>query len=177
MTNKELNELVGVCKATLNTQWGRTIVSENIIGVEFNSRLKRSLGRAIINHHTGSFKLEFQKKYFDSKDVSLEDKKSVIYHELIHTVKGCFNHGNIFNNIAVTIERVTGCTQIAGRTKSTPTEYKKSNAKYQIQCQTEGCDVVGFRHKTMLRGRHEGHLVGYVCKKCGGHNLHQSLTN
>lgn len=177
MRISELHNLTIKCAVNINEALGyEAIEIRNITDVTYNARLKRSLGRAIKNRFTNKFRIEFSKKYFEHNGTSLDDKKSIVYHELIHTIDGCFNHGHKFNSISYLIERKTGVKDIAGRFKKDDNGFRKANAKYTITCKS--CGNVGYRHKTMLRytNRKEGRVHGYGCGKCGGDHLEQSIN-
>lgn len=178
MTNNELYNTVLDCALKINEITGRELVNiKGILSISYNSRLKSCLGRARRNL-IGTFMLEFNKSYFTFDGTLTEDKIAVIYHELVHTIDGCFNHGNKFNAICRQIERVTGINDIAGSRKKTGTnEYRKMEAKYKITC--ECCGTETFRHRTMIssyRGNapQEGKLFNYRCK-CGG-DLYQTIN-
>ena len=168
MTNTELITMVKECQATLDTVWGRPIVSPKITNVSFNPRLKRSLGRAGYNTLTGAFNINFSKQYFDSPHISMDNKRAVVYHELIHTVDGCFNHGGKFNAIAVTIEHMEGISGISGTHTATPDEYKASVRNYKIVCMNETCNQIAYRDRTLISGRHEGQIFTHRCSSCKG---------
>ena len=174
MKIQELRELTVSCASEINDILGQEAIDiNNITDIRFNSRLKNSLGRAIRNRFKGSFDIEYSKDYFTFEGTTLESKTSIVYHELVHTIKGCFNHGNTFNRVCRAIERHTGISDIAGARKKETIGYKKSNSKYKIACTT--CTVEVFRHKTMIRGRQEGIVARYSCR-CGG-SLIQTLNN
>ena len=174
MTNTELHKTVLDCALKINEITGRDLVDiKGILAISYNSRLKSCLGRARMNRLLGTFTLEFNKSYFTFEGTLLEDKIAVIYHELVHTIDGCFNHGNKFNAICRQIERVTGINDIAGSRKKTGTkDYRKMEAKYKINCTS--CDMESYRHRTMIRGRQTGLVHNYRCR-CGG-TLTQSLN-
>jgi predicted SprT family Zn-dependent metalloprotease len=175
MTNTELITMVKECQATLDTVWGRPIVSPKITNVSFNPRLKRALGRAIYNSLTGGFRIEFSTAYFNSPHITMESKKGVVYHELIHTVDGCFNHGGKFNAIAVTIEHMEGISGISGTHTATPDKYRASVKKYKITCMNDGCNTIGYRDRTLISGRQEGQVLNYRCSSCKG-TLYQTVN-
>ncbi len=174
MKINDLQVLTVECAEKINELLGQEAINlDNIKSVEYNSRLKNALGRAIKNRYLGTFNIEFSKAYFTFEGTSLEEKTSVVYHELVHTIQGCFNHSNTFNNVCRRIERHTGIKDIAGAKKKSTNGYRKSNSKYQIACTK--CGVVGFRHKTMIRGAQVGIVPRYSCR-CGG-TLEQTLNN
>jgi len=168
MSRTEINTITVTSAMRLNELLGYKAVDvDNILSVDFNSRLKSSLGRAIRNRLTGSFRIEFSTLYFNHKDTTMNDILSVVFHELIHTVDGCFNHGDKFNSISRLVERKTQLTEIAGTTKKDTGDYRKNTAKYKVVCQADGCDVIDYRRKTMHRGLSTGMVWNYRCS-CGG---------
>ena len=102
MRISELHNLTIKCAVNINEALGyEAIEIRNITDVTYNARLKRSLGRAIKNRFTNKFRIEFSKKYFEHNGTSLDDKKSIVYHELIHTIDGCFNSFNLLHGYPV----------------------------------------------------------------------------
>jgi len=173
MDIRELKALTHKCAKEINNIVGYDAVNmDNIRNIKYNGRLKNALGRARRYSFSGEFDIEFSKSYFTFDGTSLDDKTSVVYHELVHTIDGCFDHGYRFNNICRAIERQTGIEDIAGSRKKDTSNYRASNTKYQIACTR--CDVKAFRHKTMIRGRQEGIVERYSCR-CGG-KLEQTLN-
>jgi hypothetical protein len=178
MNIQELRSLTHECAKKINDILGKDIQGnypvnmDNITGIKYNGRLKNTLGRARLNRFKGTFDIEYSRNYFTFDGTPLESKTSVVYHEIIHTIQGCFNHGDTFNRVCRRIERHTGITDIAGARKKETSGYRKSNSKYKIACTV--CDVEGFRHKTMIKGQQEGIVPRYSCR-CGG-SLEQSLN-
>lgn len=69
--------------------------------------------------------------------------KNVIYHELIHTCKGCFNHGRNFLYYAYLLNQKLNAKI---ETKNTDKQFgNKIQYKYKLTC--EKCGSVFYRHK------------------------------
>ena len=69
------------------------------------------------------------------------DVKSTIVHELIHTVAGCYNHGQKFQEIARLLSNAYNMelgTYAGVREMELSREYRISKAKYALQCKKCG---------------------------------------
>ena len=69
------------------------------------------------------------------------DIKSTIVHELIHTVEGCYNHGQKFQSLANWLGRVYGIelgTRASKKEMALTEEYRIAKAKYIIRCKKCG---------------------------------------
>jgi predicted SprT family Zn-dependent metalloprotease len=172
MTETELKDLVQQCAKTMSGIDGDWLKRGAVKGIKFNSRLSRALGRC--KRRGTKFYLEFSTKYFDYEGTTDEEKRSVIYHELVHTVDGCFNHGEKFKLVGRKIERATGVTQIHTRTTETG-DFKKDTYKYRVDCGY--CSRVTYRQRSMGSSDRRGYIDNYRCGACGESLLKQSLNN
>ena len=114
--------------------------------------------RRVRNVVTG--KLEFHIRISRmTLDESVPDDRAMdtIIHELIHTVPGCFNHGEEFKKMATLVNDCYACYNIsrtstyeeAGLTKEAVSKYKKPQKVYFVQCC--GCgDVFTYHKETKL---------------------------
>ena len=107
-------------------------------------------------------------QYFTHHSTTDDDSYSIMFHELLHTVKGCNNHGEHFNTLSKRIEEATDIKEIAGTTYTTSNEYRKDThktPKYLLEC-----DECGKEYRmNRLRGGQEdgidyrGRAVYYKC--------------
>jgi predicted SprT family Zn-dependent metalloprotease len=167
MNEMEMNLEFSKCYGTM-LQLNLLSPSVIIDSIKYNSKLKRVLGKCIRKGST--FSIEFNKSYFESSAVSKDAKLKTIYHELVHTIEGCFNHGEKFKSIGRTIERYTGISGVYNRTTATDVKYKEETYKYKIACTTCGNET--FRHRT-LKNVIGTKVTGYRCGKCSSPTLTQ----
>ena len=85
--------------------------------------------------------------------------KETIIHELIHTLKGCFNHGYNFIRYANFIKYKTGYNIVVKN--SDPQFGQKIQKKYKITCLD--CGKVFYRHRLSVYLKH-----GFCKHVCGG---------
>ena len=101
----------------------------------------------------------------------LEDKEAVrstIAHELVHTCRGCMNHGTSFQRIGRMVEAKLGIpvSSKASREESERSGIKDAyikKARYRISC--SNCDAVLYRQKKSALVMNPNR---YRCGKCGG---------
>lgn len=62
-----------------------------------NHRYKRSWGKCYRNNHEGTFRIGISTRLLNANPESVKD---TVYHEVIHTIPGCFNHGSCFKIVA-----------------------------------------------------------------------------
>lgn len=137
VTQVELNELVEECKQNLKNI--DIPISESIYYNVFINNCKSSLGRCR-KFGYGMYQIQVSKHLLKCK---LELIKNIIYHELIHTIRGCFNHSYSFKYYMYLINQKLG----------TNIEVKNSNKqfgeqlqyKYKITCKK--CGRTFYKHK------------------------------
>lgn len=132
--------------------------SLEIFSYEFNGRAKKRLGCCKKTYQGGTlgFKIEISNRLMTSEEKKI---KEVLIHEILHTCKGCFDHGQRWKHYARIMNKVYGYnisrTADAGAVED---EYK-----YKIICQR--CGIVSYRiRKTKVIDQPEN----YRCSKCGG---------
>ena len=165
MTDAELKAMVKSCAKVLK---GLGYKADGALKtIKFNGRLSRALGRCRrrlnLSTRQNEFTLDFSTKYMNY-DISEKEKRALVFHELIHTIDGCYNHGKKFNMISSIIEKKEDLVGIVGTSTKTPDDYKKTISKYKIVC--EDCDLI------MYRSRRMSHIDFYRCGKCKG-KIHQ----
>jgi predicted SprT family Zn-dependent metalloprotease len=174
MNHTELKTMVDDCANKINSIQSGLIDMSKITDIKFNSRIIRALGRCRrINKKT--YILEFSSTYFNSEHITVEEKLHTVYHELIHTIDGCFNHGDNFKRVGRMIERSTGIKGVGERVNtSSSKEYKQATYKYKISC--NGCNTVSFGNRSMGKTIN-GYSKNYFCKKCGEFLLTETKIN
>lgn len=138
-------------------------ISPDIIGVKINKRAKQRLGccREIRKPWGKEYVIEISHMLKDDKDKLIKD---IIYHELLHTVPGCMNHGEKWKKLAKRTKLYLGA-DVKSRT-----DYFKENRKlaenlykYVIKC--EGCGRETYRMRNCDLTKN---IKDYRCGKCGG---------
>lgn len=114
-------------------------ISDNYYSLELNNRYTRTLGTCE-KISSVDYKISLNSKmlaYNTEMDI-----KNTLMHELIHSIKGCMNHGKKFQLIATEVNRKYSEYNIG--THATKTNYtniyrkelkKHRNYKYLVKCQ------------------------------------------
>ena len=139
--------------------------------VAFNPRLTRSCGRT--RRINGTFEMDFSVSYF--KKSGADSIRSTIAHETIHTVPGCFNHGDCFKAAARCLKKHGYHVGRLCRDEEYAkyiTQEKALGTTYHVVC--EGCGWDGTRRKKLskiLKGIMQEGQRRYSCPVCGSHKL------
>ncbi len=116
-----------------------------------NSRFTRRLGQtSIVNDY---YSWDDSRRRFDIEisDKVLTDEyptiytKEVILHELIHTLPGCFNHGEQFKAVARVLNRRYGYNISRVASSSSVACLAPQEHKYEIQC--PACGKIFYRDR------------------------------
>lgn len=134
-------------------------VSENIEKVTVNKRAEKRLGRCIrqIKREKEIFTVEISEVVLKSE---LKEIKEVIAHELIHTCRGCMNHGGQWKAYADKANRAYGYS--ISRLKKI-TDNEKEKYKYAVKCMNCGAVIERKRMCPLIKNPRN-----YRCGKCGG---------
>lgn len=138
--------------------------AEHIFGIKENKRAKKRLGccRMVnVNGRTG-YELEISSMLETADDEILKD---VIYHELLHTCRGCMNHGARWKALADKVNRTYG-TRI--RTRADYEELDLQQAEQETYRYEISCTDCGAKNYRMRRSRIIDHPENYRCGRCGG---------
>ena len=100
-----------------------------------------------------------------SDDTKEDAVMETIIHEILHTCKGCMNHGREWKRLANIVYKKTGykITTTSPREKFGLSEEDEDVAKYVFVC--EKCGQVIRRNRMSKFVRHP---EWYRCGKCGG---------
>lgn len=132
--------------------------SKKIYSIKINTRAKKRLGcckKVAINMIPG-FCLEIASHLMDGD----EDKiKQVIIHEILHTCKGCFNHGEKWKQYAEKVNKAYGyCI-------SRTADYDASEEVYRYAIVCKNCGNVIYR---IRKSKVISNPDDYRCGKCKG---------
>ena len=140
-------------------------ISNNIEDVVINTRAKARFGACKVRKNRLG-----QKKYIIeiSKEIlgcETEDISSVLVHELLHTCKGCFNHGKkwksyceiVENQLGYSIERTSRYEDLGLKRPEA-----KEQVKYMVKCKGCGMEFPRKRMCNLVKN-----TEAYRCGKCG----------
>lgn len=140
-------------------------VSKNIEKVSINTRAKSRFGACKVRKNTlgeRNYTIEISSEILSCE---IKDISSIIIHELLHTCKGCFNHGKKWKIYSALVKEKLGYN--ISRTQSyeslglnKPDE--KEGIKYVVKCSGCGAEFPRKRLCNLVKNPHN-----YRCSKCG----------
>ena len=149
------------------------LFSSHISGIVINRRARKRFGCCkAVKSFAGytSYQIEVAEKILICNEKKI---KQTIAHELIHTCKGCMNHGERWKYYAMIMNRRYGYEikrtatdeEMGVYTSSSSEEYikKQENYKYRIICTQ--CGYIFYRKRMSEVVKHP---ENYRCGKCGG---------
>ncbi len=139
---------------------GVPISSKVVPHVAVNTRAKKRFGQCILTN--GIYTIELSGRLLDAPEKSC---RQTIAHELIHTCRGCGNHGKSFQKYAAVMNRMYGYsikTTNSCEEMGIAEEQSVSAAKYIIQCQSCGALIKRIRYSNAVADPSK-----YRCR-CGG---------
>lgn len=137
---KNLFKLFNECRAEI-TNCGYD--TGYINSITSNARFTRRLGQTAINGY-GRFEIEISNKVL-TDDYPEIYTKEVILHELIHTLPGCFNHGDKFKAVARALNIRYGYNISRVASGSAVACLAPQEHKYEIQCPV--CGKIFYRDR------------------------------
>ena len=166
MTKTELNSIFKECQQDL-----RNIdipISRNInpnLGVNGRAlsrwgKCTKEVSAVTVTHR---YTIEVSKRL--ATHDTLPGLKETIYHELLHTVEGCMNHGQKWKSYAKRVYRMLGVeitTKSSAASKGITDEQLEATFKYAVQCQSCGNTVRKNRMANVIK-----YPDWFLCK-CGG---------
>ena len=128
--------------------------------VRINPRPRSRLGccRALPD---GSYEIEISKIALGGSETSLRE---LLAHELLHSCKGCLNHGKLWKKYAAVMESAYGYS--ITRTvdpKELGIEQQPREPRYILRCQSCGAEIKRQRECRLTK-----HPALYRCGACGG---------
>lgn len=150
--NKILLELIGMAKSI------KIPVSDRIIPHVFlNSRRKTILG-SCERIKSGEYKIILSSVVLEGGE---DEVRAVIAHEILHSCRGCANHGKLWQKYAARLGEMIGC-EIKRTALSESAEKLREAAPYILRCQSCGQEIRRFRKSAVVK-----HPERYRCA-CGG---------
>ncbi len=109
------------------------------------------------------FQISISESCFNEPDY-LSFIKNTMAHELIHTVKGCFNHGSEFKKYALIAKDAGYDVTVSSRSSIEKSDDEKFNeAKHVLKCVK--CGEMYYR---LRFSKKRGYINKIRCGKCGG---------
>lgn len=116
----------------LNIKYG------NIVKIYPNTRAKKRYGQCTIVN--GGFEIDINIGLLDEKE-PIQALENTVLHELLHTVDGCFNHGEKWQSMASKVNKayrynIKRCSTSAEKGVSANVCYSKETYHYIITCES-----------------------------------------
>ena len=137
------------------------IETGEIVSVTVNTRTTRRFGQCQLRGNV--YKINIS-AFILEDHIDTHATMETIIHEILHTCKGCMNHGREWKRLANIIYRKTGyrITTTSSRDKF-GLEPKENSAKYVFVCEECGQVIARDRMSKFVK-----HYDWYNCGKCGG---------
>ena len=162
MYMKDLMTLVEICKTDLDSL---EIKYGKINGWSINYRAKCRLGQCKVVS-TNTFDINISEAILQD-NVDDQIALNTIMHELLHTVKGCFNHGSKWKMCADLVNTKLpqyNIKRVATRSETNLlTERKPPVYKYTLRCIKCGQEIKRQKESKVIKN-----YKRYRCGKCGG---------
>lgn len=134
-----------------------------------NTRAKKRWGQC--KKVSGGYSINISFVLLDERN-SLEGLKNTIIHEILHTCKGCLNHGQLWKKYAAKVNRHYGynikrCSSSDEKGLEVDTriecQKKSEEIKHQFQCCNYG-QIVSYKRESKFTKNYDK----YVCGICRG---------
>ena len=151
-------------------------LSDNIVSWIGTMNTKRSLGRCTQNRH-GEYRIAINKKLVEVADTEQDVIKSVLTHELIHTIRGCMNHSSEFKRYANRANSLYPEVNVS--THATQKEHEVFNkimandAPYAYKCLACGHETLLYKKTSFVKQMLGEERGGHVCYTCRCHGVKQ----
>jgi len=164
---KDLRKLYKECVLELNRI--NMDISDRIVEVKPNGRLRTVLGKCKYSHRTGTYSIEINTCLL-ADEAETQAAKETIVHELIHTCPGCMNHGYEWKRRGDRASRMLGyhverCASV-DELETQGVIVKQETYKYALVCDSCGNQYKRKRWCEVLENPSR-----YKCGKCNG-SLH-----
>ncbi len=157
MTQQELDSLLAEMAETLRTL-GVPLSTRISSSLAVNSRAKRRLGCCY--YRNGSYFIEVSASLLEKP----EALRQTLAHELLHTCRGCRNHGEKWKAYAARVNEALGfqIQRLAPAEEDAVVPLRKEEVKYVLECQSCGAKIFRSRMSKAVKQPWR-----YRCK-CGG---------
>lgn len=159
---KDFDKLIENCLLELDKTG---IKYGNVTKWKINTRAKKRWGQCRVLPDEKGFEISISKRLLDD-NVPDKSAKSTIIHELLHTCKGCRDHGTEWKKLASVVNSELGynikrCTSAAEQGIFEENTVKQ--AKYAVRCLKCGKIYERERKSKLIKNPHR-----YRCGVCGG---------
>lgn len=130
--------------------------------VKVNTRAKKRFG--LCTRTRGAlyeYKIEINHQLLNTNE---KTAMNTIVHEILHTCKGCMNHGKLWMSYARKMNEMYGYN-ITKTSSYEKMGLEKPKPKYLIKCKSSKCSVEIPRYK---KSKTVTHIDRYACPKCRG---------
>lgn len=146
ITLETLKSLVEACRQELLSLGLKT---GPVASVSFNGTAKTIFGRCR-KDRSGNFHIEIMT--YLNRHRSYDDIQQTLMHEVIHTIKGCGNHGPRFQEVAALVNDRLGY-RIATTSKLSEEAVSNIDYKYLLKCGHCGAELKRYHRKPKLNSR------------------------
>lgn len=158
-----MRDLQNIAKECMNELDLIGIKYGNIKSFEINTRAKKRWGQC--KAVCGGYSINISIRLLND-NVPVESLKNTIIHELLHTCKGCMNHGEKWKLYANKVNRMYGynikrCT--SSEEKGVEKVENKKEVKHKFICADCGQIICRVRESNFTK-----HYELYKCGRCGG---------
>ena len=161
---KDLRKLYNDCVVELKRI--NMDISNRIVEVKPNGRLRTVLGKCKYNRRTGNYSIEINTCLL-TDEAETQAAKETIIHELIHTCPGCMNHGYEWKRRGERASRMLGydvCRlRSVDKLNDWKVEVKEETFKYALVCNDCGKEYKFKRWCGKLENPSR-----FVCGRCKG---------
>ena len=161
---RDFQKYINECKAELDKIG---IKYGEIIEWSINTRAKKRWGQC--RKIPGGYAININVILLDERN-DVEGLKNTIIHELLHSCKGCMNHGAEWKRLAERVKRAYGydikrtCPAAGiGVKKETMPVRKQVEPKYIVQCECCGQLIKRQKRSDLIK-----HTSLYTCGRCHG---------
>lgn len=100
------------------------------------------------------------------EDIPMNELRNTVFHELLHTCKGCMNHGDKWKSLARKVNQAYGLniSRVASKDEKSVQimlDQREKSAKYRYVCENCGKEHVQQRASYFTR-----HPEAYSCGRC-----------
>lgn len=140
-------------------------ISNKIVKVCTNGRLKTTLGRCCRDRRSGNYTIEVNLCML-ADGVEIASTKNTIIHELLHTCPGCMNHGNEWRRRGDMVKQKLGydISRCESKSELEAAGVKVAEAEYKYALVCQSC---GYQYKRKRWSEALENPSRYNCR-CGG---------
>lgn len=145
-------------------------VSHKHYYLEFNTRSRKRFGSCLKKSETECI-IELNKLYSDVAPI--EEVRSTIMHELIHSIKSCYDHGRVWKGVVTRVNNAYGYNIKTGKTVESYTNHIASITGYKYSVRCNGCKIISnfTRETKLIKKLKRGGMPSYRCCRCKSEDL------